>query len=109
MTGLRAFAVIATLLAVLHAPAFAQDNEEGDPELGLLLAKYWCNKCHYIGEGSRASDIAPPFPVIAANPFKPDDHLRIWLTDSHYPVPKLNLSRREIDHLIAYIGSLRSP
>jgi mono/diheme cytochrome c family protein len=109
MAGLRAFTVIAALLAVLHAPAFAQDNEEGEPELGLLLAKYWCNDCHYIGQGSRASDIAPPFPAIAANPLKPDDYLRTWLTDPHYPMPKLDLSRREIDHLIAYFGSLRLP
>ncbi len=109
MADLRVFTVIAALLAVLHASAFAQDNGEGDSDLGLLLATYWCNGCHYIGEGSRASDVAPPFPIIAANPLKSDDYLRTWLTDPHYPMPKLDLSRREIDHLIAYIGSLRSP
>lgn len=86
MAGLRAFTAIAALLVVLHSPAFAQCNEGGDPELGMLLAIYWCNGRHYIGEGRRASDIAPPFPVIAVNPLKSDDYLRTWLTDPHYPM-----------------------
>ena len=98
---------IITVLALfaLIAPAVA----EGDARSGAATARQWCAECHLVGSGPERSvvDGAPPFTAIAADPSKSDAYLRTWLFRPRRPMPKLELSRREIDDLVAYIASLR--
>ena len=88
-------------MALAPAPATA-----GDAGSGRALAEKWCTSCHLIGPSDRGSDTAPPFAVIAADPEKTPDHLTTWLSTPHTTMPLMPLDRRNIDDLVAYIGSL---
>lgn len=80
---------------------------EGDPIAGETLAKQWCAACHDTGHGETVKDGAPSFLEVARHPDFSRDRLKAWLSDPHPPMPKLDLSRRAIDDLISYIGSLK--
>ena len=95
--------VAALLLAPLAAAA-------GDAAAGEEMARRWCAECHLIGSAPAATviDGAPPFTAIANDPEKDGAYLRTWLFDPPPPMPKLELSRREIEDLVAYIESLKA-
>jgi cytochrome c len=78
----------------------------GDPQAGHDLARSWCSGCHLIESTSHGGDAAPPFATIAAENAGDPARLRGWLTDPHPPMPNLNLSRAEIEDIIAYLMSL---
>jgi len=97
--------VMALSVMLLARPeaAFAAGNAQA----GKALAAQWCQSCHIIGPGvGVASDGAPPFEEVAADPATNEDGLRAWLFDPHPPMPNLGLSQRQIDDLTAYILSL---
>ncbi len=97
-------ALLATALVTLIAsPLFA-----GDAETGRQTAKQWCGDCHLIGDFGTATDSAPPFASIANNPEKTPDYLKLWLSDPHGQMPKLHMTRQEIDVVVDYILSLRN-
>jgi mono/diheme cytochrome c family protein len=101
---IRSIAAVLTLI-VLSAPvAMAGEAREGE-----AMAKQWCAECHVVGKSPSqvAIDGAPPFTTIAADSSKSDAYLRTWMFDTHPPMPNLELSRREIDDLVAYISTLR--
>ncbi len=77
------------------------------PDEGLSLARQWCTSCHIVAPGTGGSDAAPPFESIANNPLVTEEGLRAWLVDPHPPMPKFDLTRTEIDDIIAYIKSLK--
>ena len=92
------------LLAPL-APAGAADSVHG-----ASLAARWCVSCHVPGPGMRSgptTDAGPPFATIAADPALTEQRLRGWLAAPHPPMPNLNLTRAEIEDLIAYIRGLK--
>lgn len=81
----------------------------GDAATGERLAEQWCSSCHVIDGGTGVSgvDAAPPFRTIANTPGKTSGALRRFLLRPHSPMPDLQLSEPDIDHLIAYIETLR--
>lgn len=83
----------------------------GDARTGRRLAEAWCAECHVVGPEVTgiSTDGAPPFAWIANNPAKSGSYLRAWLWDPHPPMPRLELGRHEIEHLVSYIESLRKP
>ena len=80
----------------------------GDVERGRETAVQWCSECHLVGEQGTAIDGAPPFASVANDPAKTTSQLTMWLNDPHGQMPKLDLTRQEIDDVIAYIQSLRT-
>ena len=78
----------------------------GDPEIGLALAARWCSGCHADNEAASVSDAAPSLQHIARTRTGQTAWLRSWLTAPHPPMPNLNLSRVEIDGIIAYLDKL---
>ena len=99
-------AVAFAVLGLLGAAGAAQGAEAGE---GYRLAKQWCTSCHIVAPGQAGSDAAPPFGSIANRADFSEAGLRAWLADPHPPMPNLNLSRHEIDRVIAYLRSLRRP
>lgn len=81
---------------------------EGDAIDGRRIAGQWCAACHATDASARAPDIAPSFTAIAADPAQTPDRLRLWIADPHGRMPNLNLTRIEIENVIAYIRSLKS-
>lgn len=84
--------------------------DAADSARGASLAERWCVACHVPGPGVRSglgTDAGPPFATIAADPAMTEQRLRGWLADPHPPMPNFNLSRAEIEDLIAHIRSLK--
>jgi mono/diheme cytochrome c family protein len=95
------------LSTLLLAGTAAELHAAGDSEMGNAIARRWCTSCHVVGPGAGGSDVAPAFAEIARDPTKTPDHLRTWLADPHFSMPNPQLTRSEIDDLVAYIESLR--
>jgi len=74
---------------------------------GQKIAETWCVSCHTVSGGASARDAAPPFDLIARNRRFDRDGLLQVLSDPHPPMPKIHLSRQQLDDVIAYIHSLR--
>jgi len=97
-------AMVGGVIAVAAAPAAAQP---ADPVEGRRLAAAWCSQCHVIGDGvASGRDVGPPFAALANDPQKSEAALRAFLHHPEPPMPPLELSTRDIDHLVAYIRSL---
>jgi mono/diheme cytochrome c family protein len=94
---------LALIIVMRAAPGLSQ----GAADDGKRTAETWCSSCHLVDGVGTAIDGAPPFRAVANDPAKTSSFLRTWLTDPHYPMPNLELSRRQIDDLVAYIESLR--
>jgi mono/diheme cytochrome c family protein len=45
-------------------------------------------------------------PALLAGKQRSADEIRGWLADPHPPMPNLELSRREIEDIVAYLQSL---
>lgn len=99
--------VVQGALALPSMLAFSHVALAADPGRGEQLALQWCRDCHLTGPNqTNGTDAAPPFAVIAKAPVSSGGDLRAWLADPHPPMPKLDLTVREIDDLVAYIESL---
>jgi mono/diheme cytochrome c family protein len=81
----------------------------GDADNGEILANRWCGNCHQVGSRMPAQDAVPPLSEVASRPYADRKWLTGWLTDPHPPMPKLDLTRREIDDLVSYLVTLRRP
>ena len=99
-TAIRTFALVLALGA--GSNAFAA----GDPKAGAAIAAHWCSGCHAGSAESSASDAAPSLQHLATAHAGQASWLRTWLAAPHPPMPNLNLSRVEIDNIIAYLQQL---
>jgi len=86
------------------SPAAAQ----GDAEAGHDLVQRWCTACHVVDREGHGTDAAPPLPRLLPSGTRTPDDLRTWLSDPHPPMPKLNLSRQEIEDIVAYLERLEA-
>ncbi|WP_342236304.1 c-type cytochrome [Inquilinus sp. OTU3971] len=75
----------------------------GDSERGRTIAETWCVSCHARQSDQTAIDAAPSLSAIQERPDLTPDRLRTWLADPHPPMPNLNLTRQEIEDLVAYL------
>ncbi len=98
--------VVAAILTIaLAPPALAQ----GDAESGRRLALSWCTPCHVVDLDGHGADAGPPLPVLLADGQRTPDEIRGWLADPHPPMPNFDLSRVEIEDIVAYLQSLATP
>lgn len=80
----------------------------GDAAAGHRLASTLCAACHRISGRERDPARVPPdFGAVAAMPQLTEMSLRIFLQTPHGEMPRYQLSRTEMDDVIAYILSLR--
>jgi len=93
--------------ALLSDSAFAQ--QQPNARVGERLARQWCASCHLVASDQRApvSDTAPPFASIAARPSATPGALRTIIQMPYPRMPQIALTRDEIEHVIAYIQSLK--
>jgi mono/diheme cytochrome c family protein len=96
-------------IAALAGAAVAA-KPPADPARGHVLAKTWCTGCHLIeAKEMTAKDAVPSFSAIAANKSTTSPALRTFLQTRHQNMPDWWLTRQQIDDVIAYITSLRTP
>ena len=99
---------LTTLSTFVVASVLSTGLSAADIQQGRTLAKQWCSNCHVIeADQAAGGDSAPTFGAIAETAAERTDDLRAWLADPHPPMPNLNLTRVEIDDLLAYIESLK--
>jgi mono/diheme cytochrome c family protein len=113
-TWLHIFAVaavclLALLIVSLHrAFGAAQLPHDDDPVLrGQALAEAWCMSCHRVGPigGGGGRDL--DFLAIANMPATTELSLRVFLQSSHRSMPNIVLERKDLDHIVAFILSLK--
>ena len=92
-------------LALLIAGA-APAGAEGRAEHGRTAARQICGNCH-VFEGVGGKDAVPSLNNIANDPENTPGFLKVWLSTPHARMPDFNLSRQQIDDLIAYLQSLK--
>jgi mono/diheme cytochrome c family protein len=93
------------LLTLLIAPGLPA-AAAGDAEEGGRIARRWCASCHMVDATRRGGDAAPPFVALANDAKKTETYLKNWIANPHPPMPNFNLSRRDVDDLVAYIATL---
>lgn len=93
-------------LLPLLLPVVSPVHAAGDPDNGARLTRTWCSGCH--AAGASGADVAPPLREIASRSGRTDAFLYVWLTDPHPPMPRLDLSNREIADVMAHLARLRS-
>jgi len=98
---MRLLGMASVAFLVVAAPAMA-----GDPDAGHRLAVRWCSSCHAVDEMHAGQGVAPPFATMAANSGRSRTWVRAWLMAPHPSMPDMNLSRAEIDDVVAYLDSL---
>lgn len=103
---MRIISVFPIILAASLAWS-AASAADGDAVEGKRLAGQWCSSCHATSAGATASDTAPAFTAIAADPAQTDARLRLWIARPHGRMPNPNLSRLEIENVVAYLRTLR--
>lgn len=98
----------AEVMLILIAALWAAPAALADAELGRELAEQWCSACHRIDPGPPETtvDSPPAFAALARDPELSPEALRAWLWAPHPPMPDLDLTRVEIESLVAYIESL---
>jgi len=98
---------VALMTALLAGAAASPSFAAGDAQAGHQLARQWCTGCHVVDDAAQGgSDTAPSFASIAHRRANDQTWLRGWLTSPHPPMPNLNLSRQQIDDVMAYLGTL---
>ncbi len=98
------------LAAVLIAPpAFAADQERGDPQHGRTYAEAVCAECHDVrgGHFDSPNPDAPPFQEIADTPDMTEMALYAFFRTPHASMPNLVVPSETIADLTAYLLGLR--
>jgi len=110
VTGLhKGVSMKSFLTAALGGAVLVAQAHAADVEAGHAIAQRWCANCHVTAEAQRGQDTAPPLATIAERHASDQTWLRAWLTSPHPPMPNLNLTRQEIDNVIAYLATLAPP
>lgn len=84
-------------------------QEAGDPQRGRATATTICANCHLVNErqSGPAMDSAPSFDALARDRAMTETRLRGFLNRPHPPMPDPQLSRQQIEDIVAYLGELR--
>jgi mono/diheme cytochrome c family protein len=96
-------------LSAVSCLASASALATGDAKMGAALAQQWCISCHAQASSSTASDSVPSLTAAVQKSGRTPEALGGWLANPHGQMPNLSLTRSEIDDLVAYLMTLRSP
>lgn len=97
--------------SLIALPATAAAQDLGTPGLGKEYAERACVECHDVEAGGEISSNpdAPGFQSVADTPGMSPRALVVWLQTSHPTMPNLIIKPDDMDNVIAYIMSLRTP
>ena len=99
------FLLVIGLLAI--GPTMAADGITPDARQGRAIAEAWCAGCHAVSSEGGGADAAPTFRAIANAPDFSAAGVRNFVARPHPPMPRLDLTKGQIEDLTAYIRTLR--
>ncbi len=106
-------ALAALLLAAGTATGATADTPpkvEPSAEKGLAIAERLCGNCHLV-EGMAGAAVpagVPSMKGLANRPEQTGQRIQNALIQPHTPMPDIRLSMDEINHIIAYLETLRT-
>lgn len=108
MTLKHAFsmAAIGLALAVMGGGARAQTTKLGDAVNGRILSLTWCASCHSLGRAPSPKAAAPNFAWIKTH--RSANQIKAFLFAPHGQMPRLDLSRLQINDAAAFIKSVNT-
>lgn len=99
-----------SLLTAPFAASSVAQTMNGDVKMGQELAQNWCGDCHAVdAQHAEARGAAPSFLSIAKMPSTTAISLHVFLQTPHERMPNLQLTKSQIDDVVAYILSLQNP
>lgn len=108
MVSYMTFLSIVGVLACGSARAQQQQPDRSGE--GQHIAATVCAACHRISPDARDGRRHPPdFGAIADMPSLTELSLRVFLQTPHGDMPRYQFSSRELDEIIKYVMSLKSP
>lgn len=108
MKGFAARLIIVGFGALLAGQgAFAA--QLGSITRGEAMSLEICSDCHVVSDKQVRVDIVglPSFREIANNPQRTEFWVRTFLKTPHFEMPNFVFTDEQLDHLVAYIGSLK--
>jgi mono/diheme cytochrome c family protein len=99
---------VAAILPSSALLAIDSESHYGDAEYGRGLAIRWCGPCHVVtADQERSMAGAPSFATIARSSNIDGDRLSRLLLAPHPKMERLELSRKAVDDIAAYIATLK--
>jgi cytochrome c2 len=100
----------AAALLLVALPMTAAAVELGNKEKGYDYAQKFCSECHGVEADDRLllGDV-PTFKEVADSEGMSPRALSVWLQTSHPNMPDFIIKPDDMDDVIAYIMSLKSP
>ena len=103
---------VGSLLALVWCTSTATFAQDAAPsaEKGKELATRLCRGCHLVDDAADQADSRryPTFRSIATKPGQTSEGIAAVLIKPHPPMPDIQLTRMEIENIIAYLDALRS-
>jgi mono/diheme cytochrome c family protein len=105
------FKPLVPTVALLLLPATVAAQELGNSGPGQAYAESVCAECHDVeaAGGFSPNPDAPSFQSVADTPGMSPRALTVWMQTSHPTMPDFILKPEDLDNVIAYIMSLRTP
>ena len=99
------------LMSALAVVAFADGAQAADIAQGETLARALCSNCHIVGPGEAGGVVSPDVPsfmAVAAIPGQSVEKVKAFILSPPHPaMPKVQLTKRELEAVAAYIMSLK--
>lgn len=94
---------------VLLANQGALAAQLGSITRGEAMSLEICSDCHVVSDKQVRVDLVglPSFREIANNPQRTEFWVRTFLKTPHFEMPNFVFTDDQLDHLVAYIGSLK--
>jgi mono/diheme cytochrome c family protein len=112
MNGFRSKSAcaVAAILVLSISAASAEEKPAPSPEKGLELAQRFCQGCHLVEDkaGATIPVGVPTFRGIANRRGQTGQHITNVLIQPHAPMPDVRLTSEEIQHILAYLETLRT-
>jgi len=93
-----------TIALLASSPSLAQVRAMQGHE----LAQMWCANCHQVEASGIARDSAPSFLNLANDRGEDLNWVRTRLQTPLYPMSGINLSREQIEDVVAYFETLKT-
>ncbi len=102
--------VVGIILLTASLTVTAKAVELGDKERGHAYAQKFCRECHAVDKDDHLllGDV-PTFQDVADSDGMSPRALAAWLTTSHPNMPDFIIPANDMDDVIAYIMSLKTP